>query len=142
MTLVDIRIEDVRNMLDGDMSISDAKLRIMIDDVVARAINIVPSLGHEVEPRQAAVAQAVLRKAIIRWIDSGSGGRTTHTQSAGPYSESMTYQNGGDRPIFYDSEIEELKALFPDIDGSSPKAASFDMAKTDMHSPYYMGWFA
>lgn len=93
-------------------NVPEAKGRILVEDVVARAKNLVPELEAQLTDSQVAVAKAVIRKAVARWADSGSGGVTTKSQTAGPYQTSETYEARGDRPLFYDSEIDELRAIF------------------------------
>lgn len=138
MAVPHLEVEDVKPLV-SDTKITDAKIAIMIDDITARAVGLVPELDTDMTHSQEALARAVLRKAVVRWIESGSGGVSTKSQSAGPYSVQETYEARGDRPLFYDSEIAELKGIFPHVYGRR-KAFSVDLAVR--RRTYPQGWWS
>lgn len=122
-------------------NVAEDKGKILLEDVLARAIGIVPELGEDMSDPKAGVAKAVVRKAVVRWADSGSGGTVTKSQTAGPYNTSETYENRGDKPLFYNSEIEELKALFATYEVKKGKAFSINLVpEKPERSPYDFGW--
>lgn len=122
-------------------NVSEDKGRILVQDVMARAIGLVPDLAGELTDHQLAVAKAVIRKAVARWADSGSGGVTTKSQTAGPFQTSETFEARGDRPLLYDSEIDELRAVFAGEE--LPKRRAFSVApviRTETPSIFDLGW--
>jgi len=123
-------------------NVTEAKGRILLEDVMARAKNLVPELEDKLTESQNSVAKAIIRKAVARWADSGSGGVTTKSQTAGPYQTSETYEGRGDRPLFYDSEIAELRAIFT-LDDVAPKSKVFSVAPIIRNEPVdilSLGW--
>ena len=123
-------------------NVTEAKGRILLEDVMARAKNLVPELEDKLTESQNSVAKAIIRKAVARWADSGSGGVTTKSQTAGPYQTSETYEGRGDRPLFYDSEIAELRAIFT-LDDVTPKSKAFSVAPIIRNEPVdllSLGW--
>lgn len=123
-------------------NISPEKGKILVEDITARAKNLVPELSDKLSDDQRAVAKAVLRKALVRWADSGTGGITTRSQTAGPYQTSETYEARGDRPLFYDSEIAELRAIFFDGESLVGKKA-FSIGPVVRNEPvniFDLGW--
>lgn len=105
--------------------IEAAMLAAMIADVSAMAVLVAPCLGNEAEldEAQKAAAKAVLRGAILRWNDSGSG--AFQSQTAGPFTvQSDTRQQR--RGAFWPSEIAQLQDICSD--GSTGGAFSIDTA--------------
>lgn len=124
-------------------NVSEDKGKILLEDVMARAIGLVPELANQLTDHQLAVAKAVIRKAVARWADSGTGGVVTKSQTAGPYQTSETYEGRGDRPLFYDSEIAELKAIFSPGDALAKKSKAFSVApvvRSSNPDPLNLGW--
>lgn len=141
MAVPHLEVEDVKPLV-SDAKIADAKIRIMIDDITARAVGLVPELDTDMTYAQEALARAVLRKAVVRWIESGAGGISTRSEAAGPYSVQETYEARGDRPLFYDSEIAELKSIFPHVYNNKQKAYSINMVPNyrPAFNPEEVGW--
>lgn len=140
MNYLSLEWDEVRPLVPN---VSDERGQILVEDVLARAVGLVPALGDKLTDTQIAVAKAVIRKAVARWADSGSGGMTTKSQTAGPFQTSETYEARGDRPLFYDSEIDELRNLFR-VEGEDikkGKAYSLDpvICATPV-SPFDLGW--
>lgn len=104
MAAVAITIND---LLPFAPNINEAKAVAMIEDAVALAARVAPcildpSFAHE------AAAKAILRGAILRWNDSGSG--AVVSQGVGPFSQ--TIDNRQDRrSMFWPSEITDLQEL-------------------------------
>ena len=87
--------------------IDEAKAQAMIDDALALAARVAPCIT-DADFEFADAAKAILRAAILRWNDSGSGAVTQ--QTAGPYSQS--YDNRSERrSLFWPSEIDALRDL-------------------------------
>lgn len=90
--------------------INAVKLQGMIDDATAVAMLVAPCLSEEDDPLtdgQRSAAKAVLRGAILRWNDAGSGVVTQET--AGPFTHSIDPR--GRRAMFWPSEIEQLQQI-------------------------------
>ena len=140
MNYLSLEWDEVRPLVPN---VSDERGQILVEDVLARALGLVPELGDKLTDTQIAVAKAVIRKAVARWADSGSGGVTTKSQTAGPFQTSETYEGRGDRPLFYDSEIDELRSLFR-VDGEDPnKAKAYSLGPVicaTPASPFDLGW--
>lgn len=87
--------------------IDEAKALEMIEDALGMAELIAPCISDYdfAHPR---AAKAVIRGAILRWNDAGTGAITT--KQAGPYQQvidSNTRRNN----LFWPSEITQLQAM-------------------------------
>jgi hypothetical protein len=87
--------------------IPDAKAAAMIEDALAMAAQVAPCILDDAFTGGAA-AKAVLRGAILRWNDSGSGALSAET--TGPFSVTMDTRTPR-RSLFWPSEIDTLTAL-------------------------------
>lgn len=108
---VQVTVEDLQIFnpdLDPD------KAEILIRDGMALARRVAPCLDNEDFPFGDAAA-AIIRGAILRWADSGSGAVSSEAQTAGPFSHTTTYDTRQQRrTLFYPSEITELQKLCRD----------------------------
>lgn len=87
--------------------IDQDKAQVMIDDATALAVLAAPCIGEDTFDNADAV-KAVLRGAILRWNDSGSGALAS--QTVGPFGQ--TYDTRSDRRgMFWPSEIAQLRSL-------------------------------
>jgi hypothetical protein len=86
------------------------KAQAMIDDAEAIAVLAAPCLAEpsDLDPTQVAAIRAVLRGAILRWNDAGSGAVTQ--QTAGPFSQTVD-NRAQRRGMFWPTEIEQLQDL-------------------------------
>lgn len=90
-------------------TIEAAKAQAMIDDALAMAKLVAPCIGEtEFDAGKAAAAKAILRGAILRWHDSGSG--AVSQQVAGPFQQTLDTRQPR-RSLFWPSEIEQLEKL-------------------------------
>lgn len=88
------------------------KALAMIDDATALALRVAPCLSSD-DFEFADAAKAILRGAILRWNDSGSGALSQ--QGAGPFQ--VTYDTRQERrSLFWPSEIDQLQDLCRDGD--------------------------
>lgn len=108
-------------------TIAADKASAMIADAVAQAILVAPCLADEgdLDANQKAAVTAVLRAAILRWNDSGSG--AVFQQTAGPFSI-MQDTRQVRRALFWPSEIEQLQAVCAQVNGGSSGAFTIDTA--------------
>lgn len=91
--------------------LDEAKAREMIDDAIALAIEAAPCLADPAFNKRGAV-RAILRGALLRWIESGSGALSSVNETAGPFSTVQTFDTRQDRNSMYrPAEINALRRL-------------------------------
>ena len=105
--------------------IPEAKALAMIADAMAMAKLAAPCIVESTFAHPDA-ALAIIRGAILRWNEAGTGVRTQVTDTVGPFSVSESYLQPQRRALFWPSEIEHLKKLC--ADSSAGKAWSYDTA--------------
>jgi len=104
--------------------IAPAKAAAMIVDASAQAVIVAPCLKTTTDADVLAAAKAVLRAAILRWEDAGSGAKVTKQRTSGPFSEGETYDNRPHRNgLFWPDEIVTLQGL---CDSTESKAFAID----------------
>lgn len=88
-------------------TIDVVKAQAMIDDALALAARFAPCI---LDPTFAYpdAAKAILRGAILRWNEAGSG--AMQSQTAGPFSVAMDTRQVR-RGMFWPSEIDQLREL-------------------------------
>jgi len=121
-------------------TIDPAKAQAMIDDAEAMAELVAPCITAEGFANDAAV-KAILRGAVIRWNDAGSG--ALQSQTAGPFGQ--TYDTRQERRgMFWPSEIEQLQNLCGTVGGSvyTVSMAGPDPDESELGWPYWCepGW--
>lgn len=95
-------------------TIDDAKAEAMITDAEAMAVLVAPcitSTEFSADLGKVAAVKALLRGAILRWHDAGSGAVTQ--QTAGPFSQTVD-QSKARKAMFWPSEIQQLQTLCED----------------------------
>lgn len=108
MPAVELTPDDLEPFAD----IEAEKAQAMIDDALALAALVAPCIVDD-EFEHADAAKAILRGAIIRWNEGGTGALTQ--QGAGPFQ--VTYDNRQQRrSLFWPSEITQLQELCRDGD--------------------------
>lgn len=99
------------NDLAAFAQIDDAKALVMITDALALAARVAPCILDDSFAYEDA-ARAILRGAILRWHEAGSGAYQTQQQSTGPFSNSVTMDTRQQRRgMFWPSEITDLQDL-------------------------------
>lgn len=100
--------------------IDPEKAQAMIDDALALAARVAPCINDTAFEYDDA-AKAILRGAILRWNEAGTG--AVQSESWGPYSQTIdtTRQRRG---MFWPSEITQLQELCAD---GSEAAEAFDV---------------
>lgn len=100
---------DIRPYLDDPTSVSDETLAARIKVVWVKAALVAPCIEDPAFPYSDEV-EAILGPVVARFVRAGVGGVTTHQQTAGPFSESTTFESRfGDR-LTLDEKLE-LDAL-------------------------------
>ena len=128
------RYLDVNDLSAFASDIPAAKADLMIDDAESLALLVAPCLDPDLEDydlsdlRQNAV-KAVLRAAILRWNDAGTG--AFQQQTTGPFGVTMDTRQAR-RGMFWPSEIEQLQEIcrFGVDDGG---AFNIDTVGTSVH---------
>lgn len=99
--------------------IDDEKAQAMIADAIAMASQVAPCILTDefgADPARLAQARAILRGAVLRWNEAGTGAVTQ--QTAGPFQQ--TVDNRADRRgMFWPTEIAALKELCPAVSGAA-----------------------
>lgn len=105
--------------------IPEAKAEAMIADALAMAKLAAPCIT-DADFAHPDAALAIIRGAILRWNDAGTGVKTQVSDTVGPFQYSESYAQPQRRALFWPSEIEALKKLC--ADSNSGKAFSYDTA--------------
>lgn len=102
--------------------IEPGRLAAMIEDAEAQAVMVAPCLEtpSDLSPMQQAAVKAVLRAAILRWNDAGSGAITQ--QTAGPFSVTQDTRQSR-RGAFWPSEISDLQRICSQVGGADSAKA-------------------
>ncbi|WP_018024358.1 hypothetical protein [Corynebacterium ulceribovis] len=91
--------------LDRDM------VKVLIRDGMALASKVAPCIMDDDFAFQNAAA-AIIRGAILRWAESGSGALSSEQATAGPFSQTLSYDTRqARRSLFFPSEVMELQKL-------------------------------
>lgn len=107
MAAVSLEPDDLAPFAD----IPEAKAQAMIDDALALAARVAPCILDD-EFEYEAAAKAILRGAVLRWHEAGSGAFAQRTETRGPFSTGETYDTRQQRRgMFWPSEIEALQDL-------------------------------
>lgn len=124
-------------------NIDPIKSGAMVEDAEAQAILAAPCLStltdaptdetpEEKGQREVKIAavKSILRAAILRWEDAGTG--AIQTQTSGPFTQSVQTQSR--KSMFWPSEIEQLQGI---CSGGENKAFSVDtIPSSTSHLPW------
>lgn len=130
----------------GDLTpfaeIDQAKAEAMIADAVAMATLAAPCLTTPEFARdeaKTAALKAILRGAILRWHEAGTG--VVSQQTAGPFGQTIDTSKPR-KAMFWPSEIDQLRGLCADADGDA--AFSVDTVPTTgmWHRPWCAVYFS
>ena len=103
------------------------KAQAMIDDALALAARVAPCITED-SFEHVDAARAILRGAIIRWHEAGSG--ALQAQTVGPFGQTLDTRQQR-RGMFWPSEIEMLQSLCSNGD-STTGAFAIDTLPTGM----------
>jgi hypothetical protein len=128
MPAVDISLDDLAPFATIDADKAEA----MIEDALAIAKQIAPCImSDDFDEDKAAAAKAVLRAAILRWHDAGSG--VLSHQVVGPFSQAVDNRHPR-RTMFWPSEIAQLERLCK-IPGGTGRAYEVDFTPSGAGVP-------
>lgn len=121
--------------------INDDKADAMIADAVAMAAQVAPCIStddFQANVDKMSALKAILRGAVLRWNDAGSGAISQRT--AGPFQQTLdtTHER---RSMYWPSEISQLEALCKT--DSTGGAFAFDTApdRGAAHVPWCATFF-
>lgn len=99
-------------------TIGEDKAEAMVADAIAQASLVAECLGdvEDLTPLQISQAKSVLRGAILRWHDAGSG--AVSQQTAGPFGVTLDTRQTR-RAMFWPSEISALQKICKSGDGGT-----------------------
>lgn len=119
-------------------TIDEDKALAMVADATALALISAPCLsGDSLTDEQVAAAKAVLRGAVLRWNETGTGAVTS--QTAGPFGQVIdTHQPR--RTLFWPSEITALQRICQGTDDGSAFSVDTATAKPQVVHPVFGGW--
>ncbi|WP_193314956.1 hypothetical protein [Georgenia thermotolerans] len=106
--------------------IEPVKAQAMIEDAEAMAALAAPCITNPDFAADAALLgalKAILRAAILRWNDTGSGAVTQI--GAGSFQQTIDTRSGVRRGMFWPSEIEQLRDLCAKFSGNADDDAAF-----------------
>jgi hypothetical protein len=109
---------------------SEELIEAMIDDAESMALAHVPELADITDAVKKKTVKAVLRQALNRWIEAGSG--AVVTEAAGPFSHTLDTR-ATRKGMFYKGEIEQL-AVIAGRKKSGGKAFSIDTGRANRHT--------
>lgn len=123
--------EDLAPFVDIELT----KAMAMIDDAEAMATLAAPCITDaefRTNPAKAGALKAILRGAILRWHEAGTG--AVVQQTAGPFAQT-TDTSKARRGMFWPSEIEQIRGLCNESPGQ--KAYTVDTAgPATVHLPW------
>lgn len=106
-------------------TIPEAKALVMIEDALARAARVAPCiLEDDLSETNAAAAKAVIRDAILRRNDQGTGALSS--QVAGPFGQTLDTRQPS-RTLFWPSEVSELQGICSDHNNTAPTSGAFEV---------------
>lgn len=111
--------------------IDPAKAQAMIADALALAVLAAPCLADEskLTDAQVAAARAIMRGAVLRWNDTGSG--AMQSQTAGPFGVAFDTRQPR-KSMYWPSEIEDLQKVCLGVGAGA--AFTIDTAPTASYS--------
>lgn len=102
--------------------IPEAKALAMIEDAEAQALLIAPCLSElEQGDAKLAAVRSILRGALLRWNDAGSG--AIQQTQVGPFGQSIDTRQHR-KGMFWPSEINDLQGICETGDGMVSVAIS------------------
>ena len=110
--------------------INALKAAAMISDAEALALTVAPCLADpdsEISESQKAAVKAILRAAVLRWNEGGTG--AVRSETLGSFSTTIDDRSTR-RSLFWPSEIEQLQLICTTISGGSGGAFSIDTVDT------------
>ena len=108
---LDITPDDLRELM--DVEVTDERAEALIRMALGMALRVAPCLNDDDLPEGAAeAARSVILQSVLRWHEAGSGALTQKSRTAGPFTDSESYDTRQTRRgMFWPSEIKELQGI-------------------------------
>ena len=122
-------------------TIDEAKAKAMIEDAEAQAVTAAPCLATAELPEVlVSSVRAILRRAILRWHETGTG--VVQTEAAGPFSQTIDTTRSAPRGLYWPAEIVSLQDICRQATGigGPGKAFSIDTTPAPRYAPYYAAY--
>lgn len=138
---------DIDDLLPFIPEMDELKAELMIEDAIALAGLYAPCIvsGEDLSEARAAAAKSIIRRAIIRLEDAGSGALSSTQVSAGPFQQSDSFDTRSlGMNLFTRVEADQLRKL---CDNPAARGFSVDMTPDGggvgqtRHSPECSYWF-
>lgn len=117
-------------------TIDAAKAAAMIEDAEAMAALAAPCIteaSFQIDVALSAAVKAVLRGAVLRWHEAGSG--VVQQQTAGPFGQTVDTRMER-RSMFWPSEIAQLRDLCSQFVGRTKGQKAFSITPTGSGSAH------
>lgn len=124
MAAVTLAVDDLTPFAPG---IDSVKAQLMIADALALAAVVAPCLATDtLDAAKSAAAKAIIRGAVLRWEEAGTGALVQRQQTLGATSLGESYDNRQQRRgMFWPSEIRALQDLCST--GTQRRARAFEI---------------
>lgn len=109
MAAVDFTTDDLAPFA----TIAEDKAEAMIEDALAIAARVAPCItSDDLSDIDAAAFKAILRAAVLRWNEAGTGAYEVKQENVGPFGQSLTMDTRTERrSMFWPSEIEQMQDI-------------------------------
>lgn len=102
---------DPSDVLVFNPDLDEHVVEILIKDGLAMARRVAPCIDEE-DFAYPDAAAAIIRSAVLRWAESGSGALASESKTSGPFALQTSFDTRQTRrSLFFPSEIKELEAL-------------------------------
>ncbi|MDH3045049.1 hypothetical protein [Gordonia alkanivorans] len=111
-------VDDIKAFIDDDV-LPDSTIQSMINTAAARAVKVAPCLRVPIgstdpvsplaDEASAEIVKDVMRSAVLRWIDRGSG--AIYSEQSGDFSRSILKDSAN---LFRPNEIRDLQEVCQD----------------------------
>ncbi|MEJ6547988.1 hypothetical protein PQI66_00330 [Corynebacterium sp. USCH3] len=122
-------IEITADQIRAYVEVTDQLADQLVEDAIDQAEIVAPGIS-DLTGQQARSAAAVIRGAIVRYLETGSDGTTQTQDTLGPYSQSTSYQTH--TTLFLPSEERKLAKL---VEQGKHKAFMVDMTPEPPRRP-------
>lgn len=130
--------------------IDAVKAAAMIEDAEAMAVLTAPCLpglltapdgetdeARTVREAKIAALRAILRGALLRWNEAGTGALSSRQETAGPFGQTVSMDTRQTRKaMFWPSEIEQLQGLC----ASGEKGTAFSIDTVPSAPAHHLPW--
>lgn len=126
---------DVDDVLAFNPELDRKQVEILLADGLAMAKIIAPCIEDD-DFAFPEAAEAIIRGAVLRWAESGSGAVTQKSRTAGPFSLNESFDTRQTRrSLFFPSERIELEKLCKNSRSGAFGLNMIVVSEAELHSP-------